>query len=330
MKPILGITMGDAAGVGPEIIVKALNDRQIFQVCRPVVIGDLRSLERARQIINTSQTCSLARSLSEVRGEHGTIEILDMSNVPADLPFGRVDARAGRAAYDFIAMAVDLALKGEIQAIVTAPLNKEALNLGGYAYPGHTEILAHLSKTKDYAMLLIGESLRVIHVTTHVSLRQACTMISKERVLLVIQLAALAMKRMGCRNARIAVAGLNPHAGEAGLLGKEEMEAITPAIIAARDLGFRVSGPFPPDTVFHRAAARKEFDIVVAMLHDQGHIALKMLNFETGVNVTVGLPFIRTSVDHGTAFDIAGTGNADSRSMREALLLAARMAVSES
>jgi 4-phospho-D-threonate 3-dehydrogenase / 4-phospho-D-erythronate 3-dehydrogenase len=325
VKPLLGITMGDAAGVGPEIIVKTLCEPEVFRACCPVVIGDRRRLEAADRVLGAQIRFRAVTRAGAASGEPGTIDVMDLANVAADLPFGHVDAGAGRAAYAFVAKAVELALRGEIQAIVTAPLNKQALNLAGCRFPGHTEILAHLSGTKDYAMLLVGGSLRVIHATTHVSIRQACDRIRKERVLRVIQLADGAMRRLGVGDPRIAVAGLNPHAGEGGLLGREEREQIEPAVAAASSMGLCVFGPIPPDTVFHRAAIKKEFDIVVAMYHDQGHIPLKLLDFSGGVNVTVGLPFIRTSVDHGTAFDIAGSGRADNRSLREALLLAARM-----
>jgi len=252
--------------------------------------------------------------------------VLDLKNLPADLPFATVDARAGKAAFEYVAKGVELATKGEIDAICTGPLHKEALNAAGYHYPGHTEILADLSNTKDYAMMLPGGPLRVIHVTTHVSLRRACDLVKKERVLKVIELADKAMKQLGFAAPRIAVAGLNPHSGEGGLFGDEEIREIIPAVEEAKRLGYDVTGPVPPDTVFYRAAIKEHFDIVVVMYHDQGHIPLKVLGFETGVNVTVGLPFIRTSVDHGTVFGKAGKGTADPRSMSEALYLAARMA----
>ncbi len=221
---------------------------------------------------------------------------------------------------------MNLALAGKIAAIATAPLNKDAMNQGGCHFPGHTEILAHLSNTKNYAMMLTGGSLRVIHVSTHLSLRQACEKVKKDRVLKVIELADQAMKKIGIKEPRIAVAGLNPHSGEGGLFGTEEIEEIIPAIESAKTLGLNVTGPVAPDTVFYRAAVKKDFDIVVVMYHDQGHIPLKVLGFEEGVNITVGLPFIRTSVDHGTAFDIAGKGVANHMSMLESIRLAALMA----
>ena len=326
MKPILGITIGDAAGIGPEIIVKALADQKLYDIARPVVFGDKKIMERAVKIIGADLKCQSVQAPSLAGNAFGTIDIVDLDNLPSNLPFGQVDARAGKAAYQYIATAVGYALKKEIQAIVTAPLNKEALNLGGNHYPGHTEILGTLSGQTDYSMMLVSGPLKVIHVTTHVSLRNACDMIKKARVLRVIKLANETLKMMGIVSPRIAVAGLNPHSGEHGLFGSEDELEITPAVDAAKALGINATGPVPPDTVFYQAAVKKIFDIVVVMYHDQGHIPIKLLGFETGVNVTVGLPFIRTSVDHGTAFDIAGKGIADSRSMTESLLLGAQMA----
>ncbi|VBB07686.1 4-hydroxythreonine-4-phosphate dehydrogenase pdxa [Lucifera butyrica] len=330
MKPILGITMGDAAGIGPEIIAKALMDREIYTIARPVVIGDKKVMERAVEIAGAGLQCRAVDGPEAAGSEYGVIDIIDLSNLPADLPWGTIDARAGKAAYEYIEKAINYALKKEIHAVVTAPLNKEALNLGGHHFPGHTEILAQLGGVKNYAMMLVGGSLRVIHATTHVSLRNACDLIKKERVLRVIELADQALKLLGIDRPRIAVAGLNPHSGEGGLFGREDMEEIAPAVELVRQKGIHAIGPIAPDTVFYRTAIKKQFDIVVVMYHDQGHIPIKLLGFENGVNVTVGLPFIRTSVDHGTAFDIAGKGIADSRSMTESLRLGAQMACQKS
>lgn len=326
MKPILGITMGDAAGVGPEIIVKALMDPSIYEIGRPVVFGDKKIMERAVKIVGAELKCNAIDHPSFGGNAYGTIDIIDLDNLPADLPFAQVDARAGKAAFEYIEMAVNYALKHEIHAIVTAPLNKEALNLGGNHYPGHTEILGTLSGQKDYSMMLVSGALKVIHVSTHVPLRKACDLVKKERVLKVINLANETVKMMGVEKPRIAVAGLNPHSGERGLFGTEDETEILPAVEEAQKAGMDVTGPVPPDSVFYRAAIKNEFDIVVVMYHDQGHIPIKVLGFETGVNVTVGLPCIRTSVDHGTAFPVAGQGIADSRSMTESLLLGAQMA----
>lgn len=326
MKPVIGITIGDAAGVGPEIIAKALAEKEVYDICRPVVIGDLSIMKRAVTIVGNGLTCRAIDDVLNGGYEFGQIDVIDLHNLPEDLPFAQVDPRAGKAAYTYVETAVNLALAGKIAAIATAPLNKDAMNQGGCHFPGHTEILAHLSNTKNYAMMLTGGSLRVIHVSTHLSLRQACEKVKKERVLKVIQLADQAMKKIGIKEPRIAVAGLNPHSGEGGLFGTEEIEEIIPAIESAKTLGLNVTGPVAPDTVFYRAAVKKDFDIVVVMYHDQGHIPLKVLGFEEGVNITVGLPFIRTSVDHGTAFDIAGKGMANHMSMLESIRLAALMA----
>ncbi len=326
MKPILGITMGDATGVGPEIIVKSLMERNVYDISRPIVVGDKKIMERAVKIVGADVKCRTIEDPEEGGKEYGFIDIIDLDNLPLDLPFATVDGRAGKAAYEYVERAVKYALAGKIQAVVTAPLHKEALNLGGYHFPGHTEILAHLANTKDYAMMLVGGPLRVIHVTTHVSIRQACDLVKKERVLRVIELANDAVKLLGIPAPRIAVAGLNPHSGEGGLFGQEDIEEITPAIEEAKKRGLDVTGPVPPDTVFYRAALKNHFDIVVVMYHDQGHIPLKVLGFETGVNVTVGLPYIRTSVDHGTAYGKAGKGTADSQSMSESIYLAVKMA----
>lgn len=326
MKPVIGITIGDAAGVGPEIIVKALAEKEVYNICRPVVIGDLGIMKRAASIVGKNVTCRAIDDVVSGGHEFGQIDVIDLNNLPEDLPFAQVDPRAGKAAYTYVETAVNLALAGKIAAIATAPLNKDAMNQGGCHFPGHTEILAHLSNTKNYAMMLTGGSLRVIHVSTHLSLRQACEKVKKERVLKVIELADQAMKKIGIKEPRIAVAGLNPHSGEGGLFGTEEIEEIIPAIESAKALGLNATGPVAPDTVFYRAAVKKDFDIVVVMYHDQGHIPLKVLGFEEGVNITVGLPFIRTSVDHGTAFDIAGKGVANHMSMLESIRLAALMA----
>ncbi|SDF73641.1 4-hydroxythreonine-4-phosphate dehydrogenase PdxA [Sporolituus thermophilus] len=326
MKPVVAITMGDATGVGPEIIVKALDDQGVYDACRPLIIGDRGIMERAARIVDKPFAFRAIGDVAEARFEFRTVDVLDLANLPPDLPFAKVDARAGKAAYEYLAKAVALAMSGKVGAIATAPLHKEALNAAGYPFPGHTEILAHLSGTRDYAMMLASDKLRVIHVTTHVALRKACDLINKDRVLRVIQLADQAVRALGIDRPRIAVAGLNPHSGEGGLFGNEEIAEIIPAVEEAKRRGFTVFGPIAPDTVFYRAAVKGEFDIVVVMYHDQGHIPMKVLAFETGVNVTVGLPFIRTSVDHGTAFGKAGKGTADSRSMTEAIYLAARMA----
>lgn len=326
LKPILGITMGDAAGVGPEVVVKALADGKIYGTARPLVFGDAKIMERAVRIVGAPLACRSVQSAADGRYEPGCIDVADLDNLPADLPFAQVDGRAGKAAYEYIERACACAMRGEIHAVVTAPLNKEALHLGGVNFPGHTEILAHLMGTKKYSMMLTGPKLRVIHVTTHIALHDVPKAVKKERIADVIALAQETLVLLGIEKPRIAVAGLNPHCGEGGLFGDEDAREIVPAVREAQAKGWNVTGPVPPDSVFHRAANLGEFDIVVVMYHDQGHIPIKVLGFESGVNVTVGLPCIRTSVDHGTAFPVAGTGKASPASMTEALRLAAQMA----
>jgi 4-hydroxythreonine-4-phosphate dehydrogenase len=328
MKPIIGITMGDAAGVGPEIIVKALGHREVYEQCRPVVLGDTKIMKRALSVTGSDLVLNPVHSIPECRFEPGTIDCLDLNLLPEDLPFGQLAAAAGDAAFQFLKRSVELAKDGEIQAICTAPLNKEALHMGGHRYPGHTEILADLTGTKDYSMMLSSPKLKVIHLTTHQGLIEAIQSITPERTYKVITLAHETLKRAGYENPRIAVCGINPHAGEKGLFGNgEEEKQLVPGIEKARAEGINVEGPLPGDTVFFRAV-RGDFDIVVACYHDQGHIPIKVLGLEEGVNITVGLKggVIRTSVDHGTAFDIAGQNKADEASLLAAIRSAAELA----
>ncbi len=322
-KPLIGITMGDAAGVGPEIIMKALSDPQIYEISKPVVIGDVKMLQRAESFLKTGLLIKAIQNVEEAEFKFGVVNCIDLNLLPIDLPYGRLSEKAGDAAFKYLKKAIELAKDKKIDAISTAPLNKEALHKAGYMYPGQTEILAKLTNTTDFAMMLSAPRLKVIHVTTHVGLVDAVKMINPERIYTVIKLAYNTLKKVGYSNPRIAVCGINPHAGENGLFGYgEEEEKIVPAIQKAQTENIKVTGPLPADTVFFRAI-RGEFDIVVVMYHDQGHIPIKVLGFETGVNITVGLPFIRTSVDHGTAFDIAGKGIADEKSMKEAICQAA-------
>ncbi|MFK7692332.1 4-hydroxythreonine-4-phosphate dehydrogenase PdxA [Paenibacillus sp. HJGM_3] len=325
-RPIIGITMGDAAGVGPEIIMKSLKDAQVYESCRPFVIGDAKILERADGFVHTGLRVRSIQSVAEAQFQYGTVDCLDLNLLPADLPIGQVSAEAGHASFSFLKKAIELANAGEIDAICTAPLNKEALHKGGHIYPGHTEILADLTGTQDYAMMLSAPKLKVIHVTTHVGLIDAVKMIHPERVYKVIRMAHETLQKAGYTSPKIAVCGINPHAGENGLFGYgEEEEKIIPGVQKAQAEGIQVVGPLPADTLFFRAT-RGDFDIVVAMYHDQGHGPIKVLGLEAGVNITVGLPIIRTSVDHGTAFDIAGKGIADEQSLKEALRQAIELA----
>jgi len=332
MKPIVAVTMGDPAGVGPEIVAKAFSSDGVFQACRPVAIGDADVMTEGLKVAHVQLDIHPIKRVSEARFEFGTIDIIDLKNIQVDkLRMGEPQPTAGKAAVEYVRKAVELALAGEIHAITTAPLSKAAMNMAGYRYAGHTELLADLTGTKEYNMMLVTRELRVIHVTTHVSLREACDMIKKNRVLSTIRLVDEAMKDFGIEKPRIAVAGLNPHAGEDGLFGKEEIEEIIPAVNASKELGIDVTGPYPADTVFSRAK-NHEFDVVVAMYHDQGHIPVKVLGFETGVNLSIGIPIIRTSVDHGTAYRRAGLrlGTADPSSLVEAIKLAAKLAQTKS
>ena len=312
----IAITMGDPCGIGPEIIAKLYAESASLPPT--LVLGDEGLIRRAIRLLALPLTARVIDSPEVFELAANTINVISLSRLPDDLPFGQLDARAGKAAFDYIRTGIDLALQKRIRAIVTAPINKEALRLANIHYPGHTEILADFSETKDFAMMLMNDDLRIILVTIHVSLREAIEQLAIETELKVIRLAYQAMTQLGIARPRIAVAGLNPHAGEHGLFGSEDEAIIRPAIEQAQAEGIDASGPWPGDTVFMHARQGR-FDIVVAQYHDQGLIPVKYLGVDEGVNVTVGLPFVRTSVDHGTAFDIAGTGKASEASLRVAI-----------
>ncbi|MFG3348512.1 4-hydroxythreonine-4-phosphate dehydrogenase PdxA [Streptomyces sp. NPDC048018] len=324
----LALTMGDPHGIGPEITVKACADPRRPAGAPLVVIGDPGALARA---CRTSGTRLQVRTVPTPAGAGGTPGVIDVlpegPALPADLALGTVAAEAGAASYAYVRRGVELALAGDVRAIVTAPIHKEALRLAGLPFPGHTEILAELSGTERYAMMMANDELRIVLVTVHQSLRTAIDALTVARVLDTVRLTHEALRTAGAagRPPRIAVAGLNPHAGENGLFGREDLDVIAPAVRAARAEGIDASGPWPADTVFMRARAG-EFDAVVAQYHDQGLIPVKYLGLEHGVNITLGLPFVRTSVDHGTAFDLAGTGTADHTSLLTALRRAAELA----
>jgi 4-phospho-D-threonate 3-dehydrogenase / 4-phospho-D-erythronate 3-dehydrogenase len=322
----IGITMGDAAGVGPEIIMKSLDHPELYERCRPLVIGDAVRLSEAGRIVLSQSKVNAIDDPTEAKFTPGTVDCIDLKLIPADLPWGKLSAVCGDSAYQYLARAVELATAGKIDAICTAPLNKEALHAGGHLFPGHTEMLAHLTGTPEVSMMLSTPKLKVIHVTTHIGLIDAIAKIEPGLVERTIARAHDTLARAGNINPRIGVCGINPHAGEHGLFGYGEEESkIEPAIQACRARGWNVEGPLPADTLFFRAG-RGDFDIVVAMYHDQGHGPVKVLGIEAGVNITVGLPVIRTSVDHGTAFDIAGTGKADERSLLVAIEQAIELA----
>ena len=310
--PIVAITVGDPAGIGPEIVLKAIVHPEVRARCRPLVVGSRALLDRVAHELGLTPAA----------------EVDDIPLAPDEIVPGRASPAAGRAAVLAVKRAVALVQAGAVGAIATAPLNKSAMASAGFNYPGHTELLAELAGVRDYTMMLAAGNLRVVHTSTHVSLAEAIRRVTRERVFTVIRLAHETLARMGLPQPRIAVAGLNPHAGEGGLFGREEIDRIAPAIAAARAAGYDASGPWPGDTVFFRCA-RGDFDVVVAQYHDQGHVAVKQSGFETGVNITAGLPFFRVSVDHGTAFDIAWQGKASERSMVEAILLAAGLATGQ-
>ncbi|TNC26903.1 4-hydroxythreonine-4-phosphate dehydrogenase PdxA [Amycolatopsis alkalitolerans] len=325
-RPIVAITMGDAAGVGPEVVVKALAHEELYGSCRPLVVGDVARLRKAIGITKAALEVRAVAAPEDGAYTPGVIDCLDLRVIPEDLPFGTLSPVAGEGAYRFIEAATELAVSGRVQAICTAPLNKEALHAAGHAFPGHTELLAALTGTPEVSMMLSAPKLRVVHVTTHIGLVDAVVKIEPGLVARTIRRGEETLRRSGIARPHIAVCGINPHAGENGLFGHgEEEEKIAPAIAECRAEGIDVDGPLPADTVFFRAV-RGDFDLVVAMYHDQGHGPVKVLGLDAGVNITIGLPVIRTSVDHGTAFDIAGSGKADEASMLEALRQAVELA----
>ena len=330
--------MGDPAGIGPEIVVRALSHESTYQKCRPIVTGDANVMRKAVSLLGLDLQVNAVDEVKAAKFEYGTIDVYDLKCVDADsFEFGKVAAQCGNAAFVSIRKAIDLAMAEEVDGTVTAPLNKEALNLAGHHFDGHTEIYATFTHTKKYAMLLADEHLRVIHVSTHVPLRKACDLVKKARIIEVTELIDDACRQFGIENPRIGIAGLNPHSSDNGLFGDEEALEIIPAVAELAARGFNVSGPVPPDTLFAKAQCG-QFDGCVAMYHDQGHIPFKVVGFnwnaETGkmdsvkgVNITLGLPIIRVSVDHGTAFDVAGKGIASEDAMMISIDYATKMAI---
>ncbi|MGI3901858.1 MAG: 4-hydroxythreonine-4-phosphate dehydrogenase PdxA [Janthinobacterium lividum] len=325
-RPTIAITMGDASGIGPEVIMKAVSRADVQELCRPLVIGDAERLRTAGRIVGSPLTVNAVSDAAAARFSPDAIDCVDLKIIPKDHPFGQISKLSGEGAFRFIERAVEVVQAGQADAICTAPLSKEALHLAGHKFPGHTEMLAALTGTPEVSMMLVSPKLRVIHVTTHIGLIDAIAKIEPGLVERVIVRAQETLVKAGITHPRIGVCGINPHAGENGLFGHgEEAEKIAPAVEACRARGWDVRGPLPADTLFF-LAARGDYDIVVAMYHDQGHGPIKVLGLESGVNITVGLPVIRTSVDHGTAFDIAGRGIADEGSMVEALRQAVDLA----
>lgn len=325
-KPRIGITLGDVAGIGPEVALKALLDPAVEEQCVPVIIGEETTLAHYASRLLPQRRLHPVAEPAAAAPDPSRIHLLDLGNIRfPEVELGRVSKECGRASLEFIRAGVSACLDKKLDAMVTGPIHKEAAQLAGIGVPGHTEYLASLCRVAEVRMLLVVDHLRAIHVTTHLALRQALERIRTARILETIRFGSLALKQLGVQRSRIAVAGLNPHAGEGGLFGTEEADEILPAIETARAEGLDADGPVPPDTVFHRMN-RGEYDLVVALYHDQGHIPLKLMGFDSGVNITIGLPIIRTSVDHGTAFDIAGQLKANPASMIKAIHLACRMA----
>jgi len=332
--PIIAITMGDPASIGPEIAVKALKEKKLYETCRPLIVGDAGVFSDIINRLGLDIRMNMIDNVKKAKFEYGIIDVFDLKNVDiAKLQFGKISAMAGEASFQSVKKVIELALAGEVDATVTGPINKKSINDAGHHFAGHTEIYAHYTNTRKYAMLLVEDNINVIHVSTHVSLRKACDLVKKERILEVIELLRKGLIRLGKTNLKIGVAGLNPHAGDNGLFGTEDVDEILPAVKEALRLGYDVEGPIPPDTMFAKAAMGA-YGGVVAMYHDQGHIPFKLAGFKwnaekqqmdsvKGVNITLGLPIIRTSVDHGTAFEIAGKGIASA----DAMVLAIESAV---
>lgn len=337
-KPIIGITMGDPASIGPEIALKALLNKRVQDICRPILIGDAAVFQQIADRLQLPIAIRPVAAVAEAQFIDGQADVFDLHNTDlSKVVFGEISAEAGNASFESVVKVIDLALNGTVDATVTGPINKKSINEAGHHFAGHTEIYAHYTGTKKYAMLLVEENMRVIHVSTHVSLRQACDLVRQERILEVIELLQNGLISLGVDNLKIGVAGLNPHAGDSGLFGTEDDEEILPAVVLAKERGYDVDGPIPADTLFAKAATGY-YGGIVAMYHDQGHIPFKLTGFKwnaekkqmdsvKGVNITMGLPIIRTSVDHGTAFEIAGKGVASPDAMILAIESAVQLAL---
>ncbi len=335
-KPVIAVTMGDPAGIGPEIAAKSFAYERINRMCHPVLIGNAQLMRKAIKLTGVKLYLHQINNISQARFSEGIINVYETGekNIP-EIEYGKISALAGKIAYQAIETAIMLALKGDVDATVTGPIHKESLNKAGYKFSGHTEIFAHLTRTENYCMLLVDKHFRIAHVTTHLALREACNKVKRDKVLNTIILLNDGLKRIGIKSPVIGVAGLNPHAGDGGLFGNEEIKEIIPAVEEAASEGISVVGPMPPDTLFAQAFGGR-FDGCVAMYHDQGHIPFKLTGFKwdkkkgimksvEGVNITLGLPVIRTSVDHGTAFEIAGKGVANENAMIQAIEYAVKL-----
>lgn len=325
-KPLIAVPMGDPAGIGPEISVKALLDPSVTKNTDCFIVGDSRVLAEAARLSGLKTDFHIISTPSMGVFRQGIINVIDLHNAdPSEFRMGEISALCGKASYEYIEKCVDLAMKGEADAIATAPINKESLKAGNIPYIGHTEILAGLTNTEDPLTMFEVRGMRVFFLSRHVSLRKACDLVTTDRIIDTVMRCYKALEKLGVRNATMAIAGLNPHSGEHGLFGTEEVDQIAPAVETLRDMGYKVTGPVPADSVFH-LALNGRYDSVLSLYHDQGHIATKTLDFQRTISVTNGLPILRTSVDHGTAYDIAGKGIASPVSMIEAILVAAKYA----
>ena len=324
-KPLIGITIGDPAGIGGEVTLKCVAHPSVREVCHPIVVGDARLLRRLSDEYRLPFPFRIIEQKERVDRKLTAPLLMDLDNLPPQIEMGSVKKEYGRAAGQYLEVAVSRALKGEIDALVTGPINKIAFKLGGYDYSGHTEYLATLTRSNSYAMMFVAESLKVAFLTTHLSLSEAVCQVKKEKIIPLVRLTNQEMKRFGFSQPRIAIAGLNPHAGENGMFGREEVEEIIPAVEECQREGIDIKGPYPADALFSSNKNGELFDIIIALYHDQGLVPVKLYDFQKAVNITLGLPIIRTSVGHGTAFDIAGKGIADPSNMIAAIKLAVAM-----
>ena len=325
-KPAIAITMGDPCGIGPEVVVKALSDQRVYASCRPLVVGNIYAMQRAVELTGLPLRINESNDPRDAGRDDRVVDVLDIKNLdPEDITVGQISPACGKAAMEWVTKAGELALSGAVAGLATAPLNKEAASLAGYQSIGHMELLQELSEAKIVATMLMAKNLRVVHLSTHRSLRIACDYVKQDRIIDFLQLTHDSFVKWGFQSPRIGAAALNPHGSDGGLLGNEEAEEIAPAVQAARERGINVTGPVPADIIFHQAI-QGQYDVVLAMFHDQGHIPVKVYGFEESITANLGLPFVRTSVDHGTAFDIAGKGIANESSMLEAVRLAVGLA----
>ena len=325
-KPAIAITMGDPCGIGPEVVVKALSDQRVYASCRPLVVGNVYAMQRAVELTGLPLRINESNNPRDAGRDDRVVDVLDIKNLdPEDITVGQINPTCGKAAMEWVTKAGELALSGAVAGLATAPLNKEAASLAGYQSIGHMELLQELSEAKIVATMLMAKNLRVVHLSTHRSLRIACDYVKQDRIIDFLQLTHDSFVKWGFQSPRIGAAALNPHGSDGGLLGNEEAEEIAPAVQAARERGINVTGPVPADIIFHQAI-QGQYDVVLAMFHDQGHIPVKVYGFEESITANLGLPFVRTSVDHGTAFDIAGKGIASEASMLEAVRLAVGLA----